>query len=115
LHSQSKGIIGVGRCCSQNLGRGFGRLIATTGLLEDERIVIIHIIHNQVNGRSFQRLVSSPELLNDVGVTAVEDAQEEHDKKKRRNDNLALSHFQNETNRDQKATIGSSLLWSEVR
>ncbi len=80
------------------LGRGVGRLVAATGLLEDERAVINHVFHNQVDGRCFQRLVSSPELLNNVGVMAVKGAQEEHDnkKKKRRNDDLALRHFQNE-------------------
>jgi hypothetical protein len=67
------------------------------GLLEDEGVVIIHIIHNQINGRSFQRLVASPEFLHDVGIMAVEGAQEEHDNKKRRNDNLAPHHFQHHT------------------
>ncbi len=75
-------IISVCGCCSWNPGRGFGRLITVTGLLEDEGVVIIHVIHNQVNWCSFQRLVSSPELLNNIGVAAVEGTHEDHDEKK---------------------------------
>jgi hypothetical protein len=67
------------------------------GLLEDENVMIIHVIRDQVNGHSFQRLVVSPKLLDNVRIMAVEGAQEEHDKKKRRNDNLAPCHFQNQT------------------
>jgi hypothetical protein len=54
------------------------------------------ILYNQVNVCCFQRLVSSPELLNNVRVVAVKGKQEEHYKKKRRNDNLALHHLQKE-------------------
>ncbi len=52
------------------------------------------ILHDHVNGHWFERLVLSPKLLNNVGVTAVKGEQEEHAKKKRRIDNLAAHYLQ---------------------
>ncbi len=51
--------------------------------------MINNVFHNQVNGHCFQRPVSSPELLNNVGVMDVKGVQEKHDEKKTRNDDLA--------------------------
>ncbi len=58
--------------------------------------MIDDILHDQVDGRHFQRLVSTPEMLNYVRVMAVKGTQKNQDKKKRRTDGLALHHLQNE-------------------
>jgi hypothetical protein len=74
------------------------------------------ILYDQVNGHHFQRLVSSPELLNDVGVMAVKGAEEDHGKKKRRNDDLASHHLQNNNVKlGCKTTIGLSSPWSSLK
>ncbi len=66
------------------------------GLFEDEGVMIDDILHDQVDGRHFQRIVSSPEMLNYVRVMAVKGTQEKQDKMKRKTDGLASHHLQNE-------------------
>ncbi len=68
-----------------------------TGLLDDEGVMMIYFIHNQVDGCSFQGSCVEFWIAQWYLNNSCEGTQEEHDEKKRRNDNLAPHHFQNQT------------------
>jgi hypothetical protein len=67
-----------------------------TGLLENEIIVMHHIVDDHVNRSGLNQFVAGPELLNDIAVATVECAQEQHDKKERGDDNFAACHLKNQ-------------------
>jgi hypothetical protein len=67
-----------------------------TGLLENEFVVIRHIVKDHVNQSELNQFVVGPELLNDIAVATVERAQEQHDKKERGDDNFATCHLKNQ-------------------